>query len=744
MNIKNITISRRTRRKITTILSAVLLISVVLTFALTVIQFRNFNLGSLSNWLSKLRPLLWLNIAIIFIIGLLILDRLRKVIIDRKNNKSGSALQLRLTFLFTIISTLPTILITALAILYLNTAISSWFSSRISTAINESDEIAKSYLEEHQKLIGSDALSMVQELTSQLKYSRSFRGSISFAEPKRMVQIIQQDLRATLSIKSDERRLTEAMIINADSEAAIRSRQTLVFGNLNIADEHFKTADRGEIAIISEPGSTKVRALVRMPAEFNNVLISDQNYLLIGRPIDNEVLNKISITRKATEEYNTLEVQINDTQKTLLLIYILITCIFLFSSVLAALLLAKKITSPLVNLINAAEHVSEGDLSAKVDVHKSNDEVEMLGYTFNNMTRALQKQQDELMVVNGQLFERREFIEAILKAVSVCIISLDTNMKITMTNNATLKILNKNINELIGMSLSEVFPEMDNIINSQSGEQKVTKNSKIFINKKLRSIQYQLMPKYNENKQVTGYVLTFDDITELEEAQKSTAWAGVARRIAHEIKNPLTPIRLSAERLQRKYGNEVATKDTFDLCLSTIIRQVDQIKRLVNEFSDFARMPKANLQKENLSNILKGIYEIEKNRVDEVVINFNYPKDDIFIYCDAGLISQAVTNLLKNASEAALAKVDNKQPMITIELLEKDDNVIINVLDNGDGFADEYIDRALEPYVTSKTEGTGLGLAIVKKVMQDHNGFVNISNNMDGGAKVTISLPRNV
>ena len=357
------------------------------------------------------------------------------------------------------------------------------------------------------------------------------------------------------------------------------------------------------------------------------------------------------------------------------------------------------------------------------------------------MTAQLKSQQQSLLATNEELEERRQFIETVLTGVSAGVISVDEQNNITLVNPQAEELLDIKEEDARGQNLYTLIPEFSPLSNMQgSTEIPVSRKNQA------RILQCQITVE-DVNNVVTGYIITFDDITSLQAAERKAAWSGVARRIAHEIKNPLTPIQLSAERLQRRYTKLIDPDDeVFELCLKTIIRQVDQIGRLVQEFSSFARLPEPLLKQQNVNLIIKGIFELEKQRDDQVEMLLTLPSNDIIGKIDEGLIIQALTNLLKNASEAAISNNPDQKAKVEISIDDiKSDNFFdIIIEDNGAGFPENDRKRVLEPYVTTKKEGTGLGLAIVQKIVNDHGGELLLDDSKKlKGAKVILRFPKN-
>lgn len=736
MNIlKKLALNRPTR-----ILALCLGVMIALTTYATLREFSSFDLNNIASRHSYLMRLLFIDIGLIFILACIIFYRLWQIYLNMKKKQPGFIIRYKLTMLFGVLAALPAVAIAILAGIYIHTSLQGWFNERISTAINESSAVAQAYLEEHQRTILGDAASLSQTMEAQLERSYQRRRS-TFMNASEIKNAIANDINLALSNQSADKKITEAVVVDDSGDVIFRSFQTLIFGRIDIPEDIFLKADQGQSIILdNRANERRVRALIKLPNSIDT-LLERKSYLLIGRPIDAEVLNHVTNTQSATAEYNLLENQRVRTQNILILLYAIIASIFLLASLWFGMLIAGRISRPIIALIQASRAVSAGDLDAQVVVRDTKDEIKLLGDSFNDMTAQLKSQQLSLLTTNAELEERRQFIETVLTGVSAGVISTDENNNITLVNPQAEELLDIKEQDARGQNLYTLIPEFSLLSNMQ-GTTEITVSRK----NQTRILQCQITVE-DVNNVITGYIITFDDITSLQAAERKAAWSGVARRIAHEIKNPLTPIQLSAERLQRRYTKIIDPDDeVFELCLKTIIRQVDQIGRLVQEFSSFARLPEPLLKQQNINMIIKGIFELEKQRDHLVDMQLNLPSNDITGNIDEGLITQALTNLLKNASEAALSNNPNGQAKVYIYLDGIQSNNFFDIIieDNGTGFPENDRNRVLEPYVTTKKEGTGLGLAIVQKIINDHGGELLLDDSKKlKGAKVILRFPKN-
>ncbi len=438
-------------------------------------------------------------------------------------------------------------------------------------------------------------------------------------------------------------------------------------------------------------------------------------------------------------------------QVTFALIYVTLALVVLLAAIWLGLWAANRIVSPIGSLVSAAERVSDGDLSTRVDIGNNDDEIETLGRAFNRMTSQIENQQNELVTANYELDDRRRFTEAVLAGVSAGVIGLDADMRINHANRAAQDFLNLDEATLDGLLLSEAAPELSSVVTSAMNHVRRSARDQIVLvqSGRERTLNVRVTGEKSEGD-LQGYVLTFDDITELVSAQRNAAWSDVARRIAHEIKNPLTPIQLSAERLRRKYAGEVANDpEVFQQCTDTIIRQVGDIGRMVDEFSSFARMPEAVMKDADLGEIVRQAVFLQRVAHPDIEYLLSLQEKPITFQGDARLISQALTNILKNAAEAVEGKEEERDEGANrIETCASSDGEMIEIFvtDTGRGLPDTGRLRLTEPYMTTRTKGTGLGLAIVKKIMEDHGGTLDLLDAPDedgwsGGARVVLRFP---
>ncbi|MBT5039364.1 MAG: HAMP domain-containing protein, partial [Rhodospirillaceae bacterium] len=405
------------------------------------------------------------------------------------------------------------------------------------------------------------------------------------------------------------------------------------------------------------------------------------------------------------------------------------------------LVFSNQLVRPISGLILAAERVRTGELSARVEEGDPRDEIGSLSRAFNRMTGQLEEQREELVEANRQLDERHQFTEAVLGGVSAGVVGLDANGLITLPNRSALGLLEANADAVIGRSVEDAIPEMAHLLREAQARPNRLIEEQVELGRsgRKRTLLVRIVAEIVDEN-IIGYVVTFDDITALVSAQRTAAWADVARRIAHEIKNPLTPIQLSAERLKRKYLNEITSEpDIFSACTDTIVRQVGDIRQMVDEFSAFARMPTPVMQHEDLGQIARHAVLLQRVANPDIEFILDLAEVPVTMDCDSRQLGQCLTNLLKNAVEAIEGREDGlanaeEAGKIIVHVREENDDQVIEIEDNGPGLPAENRERLTEPYVTTRARGTGLGLAIVSKIMEDHDGAFSLSDRPGGGA----------
>jgi two-component system, NtrC family, nitrogen regulation sensor histidine kinase NtrY len=668
--------------------------------------------------------LLYLDLILLLLLGVLVARRLVQLIVARRQGLAGSRLHARLVALFSLVAVAPAIIVAVFSVAFLHFGLETWFSERISGALTNSLNVAQAYLEEHKEIIRADALAMAADLNRE--------GPSLIGVP----DMFQRLVEAQAALRS----LTEAIVFMGNGQVIARTGLGFVLELERVPPNAFEQAANGEVVVLTSNADDRVRALVRL----DNFIDA---YLYVGRFVDARVLGYMERTRQAIDEYRALEVRRSGIQLTFAMIFGVVALLLLLAAVRVGLAFANRLAMPISRLIAAADRVRVGDLTASVPEDEEGHEIDHLSRAFNRMTAQLGSQRAELINANNQLDERRRFTETVIGGVSAGVLGLDSHGRITLPNRSAADLIAATPDELIGRPLIAVIPEVAGLLASASAAPDRPAEAQIELQRPdgTHTLLARVAAQH-DGAAITGYVVTFDDITELLAAQRKAAWAEIARRIAHEIKNPLTPIRLSAERLQRKYLPQIKDeRDAFANSTKTIIRQVDSIGRLINEFSAFARMPAPVFAWESGRELVRQAVHLQQGARPEIRFETQLPEADVRLYCDSQQVAQALTNLLQNAVDSVLEQVKQQQDGATsgwvmVRLVETRDRCLIEVHDNGGGLP-EPTERLTEPYVTMRATGTGLGLAIVKKIMEEHGGSLTLRNRTAGGACAALAFP---
>ena len=673
---------------------------------------------------------MYLNLGLLLIIGLLVSKRLFRIWSQRRQGLAGSQLHTRLVMLFSVIAVIPTIVVAVFSVVLFDFGIRSWFTERIGAAVDASQAVAAAYLEEHRQNITGDALAMAIDLNRQAPFL--------MARPKQLIKFVQ----AQAAIRN----LTEVVVFETSGKVLAKTGLSLTFDFEPFPETAFQKARNGEVATLSSEVD-RVRAIVRLDSFVDA-------YLYVGRFVDPEILSYIDNTKKATAEYNLLQGKRVDVQITFALIFAIVALLLLFSAIWVGLNLATQLADPVSQLITASEQISEGDLSIRISNTTDIGEFSLLNSAFNRMTHQLEVQRGDLIEAHRIEDERRQFTEAVLGGVSSGVIGLDKDGNINLPNKSGAQLLGLSADEMMNKPLQSVIPEMADLFEMAKLSKKVDTNyfdqieALIELIRENRQITLRTRITAEGNQDITnGFVVTFDDITELQSAQRTAAWADVARRIAHEIKNPLTPIQLSAERLKRKYLSAISEeRDLFVSLTETISRQVSDIGRMVDEFSSFARMPAAKLTPQDLTLIVKAQVTLQSEANNNVEFSFEVPKEPVVVLCDDHQIRQMITNLIQNSIDSISAKSNEQNSVngsIQIQISKKSNFCYLEIIDDGIGLPPEISNRLTEPYVTTREKGTGLGLAIVAKIVEDHSGTFKIQDTIlsGSGVVVTVKIP---
>src|SRR3954463_1424950 len=653
---------------------------------------------------------LLINAATILLLISIIIREVWQVVQARRRGRAAARLHVQIVSLFSVIAVLPAVLVSIVANVTIDRGLDRLFSGTTKAAIENSLIVASAYLNENAQLIRGDILGMANDI----------------ANARPLFDQDRRSFRDVLTASAAARNLPGTMLLDKGANV-LETAQTGIQQDFSKPPPEFiKNFNETEPEIVIE--ANYVAAVIRLRA-FNDT------YLYVARLLDPRVVAQLRQTQASVADYAQVESRRLGIQVAFALMFTVIALTILMSSVLIGLNFANWLVAPIRRLMGAANVVSTGDLNVQVPVLKSEGDLAQLGETFNKMTQELRTQRDELVSASEVIDSRRRFIEAVLSSASAGIIGVDASGNIGILNRSAEKLIGHSESETLGHPLSEVIPELDELMKSaREGSQRLVQGQ-ITITREGRERNLSVRVSAEHTSQSRdSYIITLDDITELVSAQRTSAWGEVARRIAHEIKTPLPPIQLSAERIRRKFG-KVITEDkaVFEQCTDTIVRQVDDIRRMVDEFSRFARMPKPVMEGEDVADTVRQVVFLMRVGHSDLDIETNIKDEPLRAQFDRRLISQALTNIIKNATEAIEAVPPETLGKGRIEVIaaRDGDDIVIDVIDNGVGLPKVSRSRLLEPYVTTREKGTGLGLAIVGRVLEDHGGRIELNDAAD-------------
>ena len=710
------------------------LVFVLLGPVLAIITFISADLFEKTTSTILLRNLLLLDLIYVLIIAGLVAVRITKLILSRRSRTSGSRLHTRLTKVFTLIALLPTIIVAIFATISINFGLEGWFSSNVQKVVENSMMAAKAYENEQKQYLVNDLNYLANVLNSEISKNR----------------LIEEGYVRNVLSKFQPNSISESFIIDFTGDIRLRGENSYLFDFEKISNADIDKAISGQIVIIKDWPTNEFRAIKKL-SEYNNRL------LYVSRIVDGNILQLLDETQDTVLLYQQIENERYGLLFKFGLLYIAFSLVMILIAVWMALWFAEKLSKPVGRLAEAAKKVGSGDFDIKVMEENTKDEIAFLSKVFNRMTNRLKNQRNKLLENNKTVEHQREFLEAIVSGVSGGIISINKEDKIEIINNAAKLILKlKNNKNFVDQKISKVINEFNPIIKKVKNLDLDFMSEELIINKNKRSLHIllRISKRYIGGKDYKGFILTFDDITDLIYAQKNAAWVDVARRIAHEIKNPLTPIKLSAEQLKKKVFSKSNISEFNIIEYSNmIIRQTEVLQRIVDEFSEFARMPEPRKKIVNINDLVKSSVLLQKAVYDDIQFNLHLNNLSSNIFGDSAMLSQALTNLLKNSVESinsSKRKIINKEKVIgIIDIFTNLNNnfLEIKIIDTGIGL-DNKITNFFEPYVTTKQNGTGLGLAIVRKIIEQHDGSLNIYNasnvlhrTFNKGAIAMIKLP---
>jgi two-component system nitrogen regulation sensor histidine kinase NtrY len=651
----------------------------------------------------------------------ILVHRILRVARAWRAEATGARLHLRFVTLFSLAALAPAIIVAAFLGITFTQSIERWFSQRVESTIENAADVGRAY----QQIVSNELAGEVEAMAEDLNNARAGLTN----DPSRYAAFLQ--------LQGERRDLSSVYVI--DNSATILAGGALVDGAVRYeapSRAAFAAADQGDVSVRVDRDNSRLTALYRLTGYTNA-------YAFVSKRLDLELVAQLRQFDQSVTDYRAAREQQNSLRGLFGMSYLSTAVLLLLAAGWVGLTSASRVAEPIGRLVGAARRVAAGDLKARVAVGEERDEVDALATAFNRMTAQLETQRRDVVTAQEDAENRRSFIETVLGGVSAGVMGLDTNGRITATNRSAAHLLGLGDGELVGRRLIDVAPEFTDLLNQPPGE---TPPQRVDLMREGGSVNLSV----RMSREADGdLVLTFDDMTKLISAQRQEAWKDVARRIAHEIKNPLTPIQLSAERLRKKYLGEITSDpDTFAKCTDTILRQVADIGRMVDEFSSFARMPTPQMAFSDVSDVARSTVFAQRLVFPDVRIEVEGVDRPIGLVSDERLLGQALLNLIKNASESVQARRERdgepKDGFVTLKLRDLEFGVEFEVIDNGLGFPEKDRHRLIEPYVTTRTKGAGLGLAIVARIIEDHGGLIELDDAPGGGpgAVVRFVLPK--
>jgi two-component system nitrogen regulation sensor histidine kinase NtrY len=658
-----------------------------------------------------IRILLGVNAVAVALLLAIIGREVWHIVQARRRGRAAARLHVQIVGLFSVIAVAPAVLVAVVASITLDRGLDRLFSVRTRAVIQNSLIVSQAYLNEHQQSLKAETNAMAADV----------------ARAKPLFDQDRERFNQGFTAQAAIRRMTVAMMIAPD-------RSVIVKADIPLPAELGPPPPPPPADRLAQISDTEAAAGLLRDSSYTGALIKlrgyDNAYLFVARFIDPRVLAQIQQTENAIEEYATLEQRRLGVQIAFALMYTIIALTVLLSAVWLGFAFANRLVAPIRRLIGATNIVSTGNLYVQVPVRRSEGDLAQLGETFNKMTHELRTQRQDIVRARDLVDSRRRFTEAVLAGASAGVIGVDAKGHVSILNRSAEKLIGCSEADALGRALEEIAPELKELVEPAraGGQRLVQGQTTIHRSGRDRTVSVRVTSEQSADPD-HGYVITLDDITELVAAQRTAAWADIARRIAHEIKNPLTPIQLSAERLRRKYGKSI-TEDraVFEQCTDTIVRQVDDIRRMVDEFSRFARMPKPVMTAEDVADTVRQVTFLQRVGNADIDIEVEIVEDPMRARFDRRLISQGLTNIIKNAGEAIAAVPPDQlgRGRIVVSAMRDGADIVIDVIDNGVGLPKENRSRLLEPYVTTREKGTGLGLAIVGKILEEHGGGIEL------------------
>ncbi len=720
---------RRLRRVQTMMTLGLVVLGPVLAIS-TLLVMGPLNQGASS---PALRFVLLADLVYVLVVAALVLARVARIWSDRRSQSAGSRLHLRLSGVFALVALTPTVLVAIFAVVTINVGLEGWFSDRVRQVVGNSLSAAEAYENEHTKDLTDDAEAFAAYLNV-TKQSTFF--------------LADEDLRPVLTTGQAQiqRGVLAAFIIDGGGRLVTRGEKSYLFDFTAPTAEEIARAKAGETVVIQDWANNEFRALVYLTAY-------PDRYLFLSRTVDGSILSLLDETKETVRLYHQLEAERGRLLFEFGLLYLGFAVILILAAIWLGLWFAERLSRPVGRLTGAAQRVGGGDLDVQVFEEEGDDEIAMLGRIFNQMTRQLKGQRDALVESHSQTEGRRRLFDSVLSSVTAGVIGLSPEGRVDFVNRAAERLLDfpaGSTDRRISVAVPEFAALFDRVRDAGGAVQEEVRLTR---QGRMESLLVRMSVRKSETGRLEGYVVAFDDVTDLVSAQRMAAWGDVARRIAHEIKNPLTPIQLSAERIKRKFRPLVGDQaDDLDQYADVIVRQTNDLRRIVDEFSKFARMPEPDRRDTDLVATLRAAVLLQEAGMPDVRLVSALPDEPIRLSVDETMISQALTNLIKNAGEAIETYIEKGVPEgfcgeVRITLTKELTEAVITISDNGIGLPPDRA-RLFEPYVTTREKGTGLGLPIVKKIIEEHGGTLTLEDaaifegNDHAGAMAVIRLPR--
>jgi len=666
---------------------------------------------------AGLRLIVLADLVYVLFVAALVLSRVMGMVAARRQRSQGSRLHLRLSGIFAAVALGPTVLVAVFAGITINVGLEGWFSDRVRQVVGASVSAAEAYEAEHRRDLTQDAAWMAGNIDI-LRFANAFWGEDGD------VRVRLTELQGQL-----QRGLRGAFVIDSGGTIRARGPQSYLFNYDRPQDTEISRAMAGETVLIRDLEKSELRALVRLNAFADRILF-------VSREVDGEILSLLDDTKESARLYQQLESERGRLLFEFGLLYLGFALILVLAAVWLGLWLAERIAQPIGQLAGAVERVGAGDLDTQVDVPETDDEIATLGQAFNTMTGELRDQRAALIEGHRLTETQRRQFDSVLSSVTAGVIGLDAGGRIDFLNRSARRLLDLPQGEGAGVPLHVLVPEFGALFQRLREGAFDTVQEEIRLQRKgmLESLLVRMASRDGEGDSREGYVVAFDDVTQLVSAQRLAAWGDVARRIAHEIKNPLTPIQLSAERIRRKFARHLPEEEheSLDSYVDVIVRQTNDLRRIVDEFSKFARMPQPETRDEDLVKLVQGAVLLQEAGQPGVRFVCDLPDAPVVLPLDPTMIGQALTNLLKNAGEAIETLRENGAPPghvpeIRLRLALENGVAVLSISDNGTGLPEDRA-RLFEPYVTTREKGTGLGLPIVRKIIEEHGGSLTLQD----------------